>query len=116
MNGTEASVFDLDELADVVEGYILSLRRDIEETYVEMAGITSPCTITDTGCPCNSCVVTDGWGGLGVDFDATMLKEHPTTPITDRTTCLSQSMHTFFMKIAGTEYHDTSNFANLYAG
>lgn len=94
----------------------MSLRHDIESTYVELGDITSPCTYTDTGCPCNDCVATTGWGGNSVDFDATMLKEHATTPISDRTTCLSQSMHSFFLKIAGTEYYDTSNFANLYAG
>ena len=51
-----------------------------------------------------------------MDFDATMLKAHSTTPITSRSTCLSQTMHSYFMKIAGKEYHDPAKFANLYGG
>jgi hypothetical protein len=116
-NGTSASSFNLDDLADVVEGYIASLRRDIEETYQEYKDLSYFCDHSQTGCPCDDCVVTEGWGaGIAVDFDATMLKPHATTPVTPRSTCLSQSMHSFFMKIAGSEYYDTSKFANLYAG
>ena len=116
VNGTGSSSYDLDDLADVVEDYIKSLRRDIEGTYVDMGEhLTSSCPYSDTGCPCNDCVFTSGWG-MAVDFDATMLVPHASTAVTDRTSCLYQPIHSFFMKIAGAEYHDTSNFANLYGG
>ena len=115
VNGSSASSFRLDDLADVVENYISALRRDIEETYVESGDITTFCDHSQTGCPCDDCPVTEGWG-TGVDFDATMLKPHATTPLTARSSCLSQTMNTYFSKIAATEYHDTSKFANLYGG
>ena len=117
VNGTSASSYNLDDLADVVETYIKSLRRDIEETYVELNAVTTSCDVTHTGCPCSTCELTAGWGtGVSVDFDATMFKAHATTTATPRSTCLSDSMHSFFMKIAGAEYYDQSKFANLYGG
>jgi hypothetical protein len=117
VNGTGSSTFDLVDLADIVETYIASLRRDIEETYLELESVSTVCMNSHDGCSCNNCVLTDGWGsGVSVDFDATMLKPHSTQPVTARSSCLSESMHSFFMKIAGTEYHDTSKFANLYGG
>jgi hypothetical protein len=117
VNGTAASSFDLEDLADIVEDYIKALRNDIEDTYLEYSDLTTSCDHSHTGCPCSTCVPTAGWGtGVSVDFDSTMLKEHATTPVTARSTCLSETMHTYFTKIAGTEYHDMSKFANLYGG
>jgi hypothetical protein len=117
VNGTSASSYNLEDLADVVEDYIKSLRRDIEDTYQEYATLTDTCDTSHSGCPCSSCELTAGWGaGISVDFDATMFKAHATTPATARSTCLSETMHTYFAKIAGSEYHDTSKFANLYGG
>mmetsp|Transcript_34583 Transcript_34583/g.64529 ORF Transcript_34583/g.64529 Transcript_34583/m.64529 type:complete len:847 (+) Transcript_34583:126-2666(+) len=115
VNGTGSSSFDLDDLADVVETYIASLRREIQDTYTEYGQISVTCDHSQTGCPCDDCVYTSGWG-TSVDFDATMLKPHATTPVTARSTCLSESMHSFFMKIAGSEYYDHNQFANLYGG
>lgn len=115
VNGTSATSYQLEDLADVVETYIKSLRRDIEDTYVELKSVTSYCDHSHTGCPCTDCEFTSGWG-TDVNFDATMLKAHATTPVTARSTCLSAAMHTFFMKIAGSEYHDPTQFANLYGG
>jgi hypothetical protein len=117
VNGTSASSYNLDDLADVVETYIKSLRSDIEDTYTEYASLTTSCNTSHTGCPCSTCELTEGWGtGVSVDFDNTMVKAHATTPITARSTCLSQTMHTYFAKIAGAEYYDQSKFANLYGG
>lgn len=117
VNGTAASSNNLDDLADVVEDYIKALRTDIEDTYQEYSTLTTSCENTHTGCPCSTCELTPGWGaGIMVDFDSTMFKPHAVTPATPRSTCLSQSMHSFFTKIAGSEYHDTSKFANLYGG
>ena len=116
-NGTGASTYSLSDLADVVETYVLSLRRDIESSYTELEGVSTYCDHSHTGCPCSTCSAASGWGtGVTVDFSATMLKEHATTPVTARTTCLSQSMHAYFMKIAGAEYYDRTKFANLYGG
>jgi hypothetical protein len=51
-----------------------------------------------------------------VGFTTTILVPEADTDPLDRTTCMAETLRSYFLKVAGAEYQDSSVFGTLYAG
>jgi hypothetical protein len=129
-NGTFNEWFDnnnnghnLEDLADVVENYVESLRSNLEMEYITLASATSLDCNTTSSCPCsncacvsNDCSLTTGWKDQKVDFVSTIFVPHAITPPSSRSECLANTAGIYFTNIASVEYQDTHHVGTLYGG
>jgi hypothetical protein len=113
-SGDDDGTHELVDMADLVENYVLTIRNNLQDDYAEFSGVSSPCDY-DSSCPCDTCEANADWGG-SVGFTTTILvPEADTTPLAS-TTCMAQTLRSYFLKVAGAEYQDASVFGTLYAG
>jgi len=106
--------YTLIDLANVVETYVLSIRTDLQSDYSDLEEVTEPCA-TQSSCDCDICAYNSDWG-QEVSFTTTGLIISSDLTATDTSTCITEIANSYFLKVVGAEYQDTSQFGTLYAG
>lgn len=104
--------YELVDLADLIETYVSTIRDIIEADYVETAAVTSACPYA-VSCGCESCESNADWGE-DVSFTTGTLV--PKESVLDSTTCMASTLNSYFLRIAGAEYQDSSNIGFMLAG
>mmetsp|Transcript_2887 Transcript_2887/g.8347 ORF Transcript_2887/g.8347 Transcript_2887/m.8347 type:complete len:572 (+) Transcript_2887:167-1882(+) len=113
--GNASSTRTIEDVVELVENYVFSIRDHIESELTAIADDGS-CSMNSCDCDEDTCKTRKGWGDEPVDLSATMFKTDADENKTKLSECMASVASSVFNRVAGLEYADATRPGFLYAG